>query len=312
MVSPQKPIEHPEGADEGGDRSCSEATGERTVASVPKVANERAAHSVSAVPDGESAHSVSMSTSECTLVSATNCAGEEVASNCVPKGADVSVENSAPKAPDEGTAGDCQETVNADDAVTKAAYGDITISPPEPAESSVPNATDEGSAASAPKKARVRKRKPPDKSKPIPSMGPQECHVCHKILCNKAVLRQHFRTHTGERPFSCDFCPMKFTTQYGLVVHRRLHTGEKPYVCEVCDRRFSQWASRQSHMATHSAEKPHKCPVCEKGFARRDTLQIHLGTHTGERPYCCSVCPKTYRYRDTLQRHEQKKHKPAS
>lgn len=86
MVSPQKPIEHPEGADEGGDRSCSEATGERTVASVPKVANERAAHSVSAVPDGESAHSVSMSTSECTLVSATNCAGEEVASNCVPKG----------------------------------------------------------------------------------------------------------------------------------------------------------------------------------------------------------------------------------
>lgn len=318
MVSPQKPTERLEGADEGGDGSRPKAAGECTVASVPKIANECAAHSVSAVPDGESARSVSVSTNDCILVSVAKLAGkEEVASNSVPKGpADVSTENSNPKALVGGTAATCQETVDltAEREVTETA-GVVTVSScPEPAdelaENSVLRAADEGSAALVPKK--TRNRKPPNKTRPIPSMGPQECHVCHKILCNKAVLRQHFRTHTGERPFSCDFCPMKFTTHYGLVVHRRLHTGEKPYVCEVCDRRFSQWASRQSHMATHSAEKPHKCPVCEKGFARRDTLQIHLGTHTGERPYCCSVCPKTYRYRDTLQRHEQKKHKPAS
>ena len=39
----------------------------------------------------------------------------------------------------------------------------------------------------------------------------------------------HERTHTGERPYACKYCPLRFRVSSALVVHSRLHTGERPY-----------------------------------------------------------------------------------
>ncbi|XP_077154125.1 zinc finger protein 740 isoform X2 [Ranitomeya variabilis] len=46
--------------------------------------------------------------------------------------------------------------------------------------------------------------------------------------------------NTGERPFECDMCDMKFVQKYHLDRHKRVHSGEKPYQCERCLQAFSR------------------------------------------------------------------------
>ena len=44
----------------------------------------------------------------------------------------------------------------------------------------------------------------------------------------------------GEKPYGCEFCPMRFTALGTLKNHTRTHTGEKPHMCTYCDRAFTQ------------------------------------------------------------------------
>lgn len=39
---------------------------------------------------------------------------------------------------------------------------------------------------------------------------------------------------SGEKPFECDMCDMRFIQKYHLERHKRVHSGEKPYQCERC------------------------------------------------------------------------------
>ena len=54
-----------------------------------------------------------------------------------------------------------------------------------------------------------------------------QCTMCKKWLGSKQLLDDHIRTHTGERPYKCDFCPKSFKTSKALGVHRqRMHQKE--------------------------------------------------------------------------------------
>ncbi|XP_057687645.1 zinc finger protein 367 [Corythoichthys intestinalis] len=69
------------------------------------------------------------------------------------------------------------------------------------------------------------------------------CNICNRVFPREKSLQAHKRTHTGERPYLCDYpnCSKAFVQSGQLKTHQRLHTGEKPFVCSEkgCGNRFT-------------------------------------------------------------------------
>ncbi|ESN96024.1 hypothetical protein HELRODRAFT_185063 [Helobdella robusta] len=70
-----------------------------------------------------------------------------------------------------------------------------------------------------------------------------KCPTCGRIFPREKSLAAHMRTHTGERPYICDYpnCTKAFCQSGQLKTHQRLHSGEKPFICSVksCNIRFT-------------------------------------------------------------------------
>ncbi|XP_045128113.1 zinc finger protein 341-like [Portunus trituberculatus] len=49
----------------------------------------------------------------------------------------------------------------------------------------------------------------------------------------------------------CNYCNKEFSKNFDLRQHIRSHTGEKPFQCIVCGRAFTQKSNVKKHMATH-------------------------------------------------------------
>uniref|UniRef100_A0A6B0UNY9 Putative transcriptional repressor salm n=1 Tax=Ixodes ricinus TaxID=34613 RepID=A0A6B0UNY9_IXORI len=48
---------------------------------------------------------------------------------------------------------------------------------------------------------------------------PHRCHLCFRAFGNKAHLRRHLLSHTGEKPFGCPFCERRFSQACNAKVH---------------------------------------------------------------------------------------------
>ncbi|XP_044739939.1 ras-responsive element-binding protein 1 [Chrysoperla carnea] len=51
------------------------------------------------------------------------------------------------------------------------------------------------------------------------------CAFCMRRFWSAEDLRRHMRTHTGERPFSCDVCRRRFTLKHSMLRHRKKHNN---------------------------------------------------------------------------------------
>lgn len=122
------------------------------------------------------------------------------------------------------------------------------------------------------------------------------------------------RSHTGERPYACQYCNYASPDTYKLKRHMRIHTGEKPYQCDICNAKFTQSNSLKAHKLIHSGNKPvFQCSMCPATCGRNSDLKVHIQKLHGaiEQPLACKKCnakfPDRYSFKLHIKSHEGEK-----
>jgi len=155
------------------------------------------------------------------------------------------------------------------------------------------------------------------------------CQFCNKACPDKSVLRIHERSHTGEKPLSCDICGLCVAAPAAMIRHKKTQHPEpgtlEQFICDNCGSVYKHKQSLQSHMQVCQLgpdgqripvkkAKDVLCSICSKAF----TCQRNLDNHTalfhneakprpipkGRNSYLCDLCPMAYGSAKKLDRHK--------
>jgi len=153
-----------------------------------------------------------------------------------------------------------------------------------------------------------------------------ECVECKRRFTSDKALADHFRTHTGERPFECIWCAQSFAMlrameQHAWKEHVKVDKQQSQHVrtfkCAFCPKVVGTASALTQHERTHRSHQ-HTCAVCDRQFSVADalvrhTLQWHTGvTDKSQMKKCerlaaprfkCIECEKGYRNQKDYARH---------
>ncbi|XP_045541169.1 zinc finger protein 181 [Papilio machaon] len=105
------------------------------------------------------------------------------------------------------------------------------------------------------------------------------CHICNKATKNRVGLDQHIRYVHRDRPNNkmCHYCGKGFPTKVQLESHIRTHTGERPFICEYCPTTFSQKSNLYKHnRQVHLNIKTKRYNICKK--RKEDKKDVYPST----------------------------------
>ena len=75
----------------------------------------------------------------------------------------------------------------------------------------------------------------------------------------------------------CKECGKVFKKRGTFIAHKRSHYDEyKPFECDKCSKRFSSESVLERHVLRHDKAKPNSCDVCEKSFYKRKYLLCNV------------------------------------
>lgn len=132
-----------------------------------------------------------------------------------------------------------------------------------------------------------------------------KCSSCKYSTIHVGFYRAHMRSHTGEKPYTCDICDEKFAYGRSLSQHMKLHASrfrcmkcqetflcdielndhkskctEDSFRCHYCKYTTKRWSYMKEHIQTHGViRKLHECTKCLKYFAKKSSLSRHLKAH---------------------------------
>ncbi|XP_076180238.1 uncharacterized protein LOC143153187 [Ptiloglossa arizonensis] len=172
------------------------------------------------------------------------------------------------------------------------------------------------------------------------SLPKYSCPVCKRTFA-KVSLRNHIRSHTGERPFPCAKCFVSFTRRSDLNAHQKECTGggggggggggngssssvwsdesgrKRSFVCSECNNAFYTKHALRQHMLRHAGKK-YKCglPGCPTVLRTASELRSHRSlvhdSPASDRQYRCSDCNYAAKTKTQLRRHRARHDDPAS
>ncbi|CAH1777944.1 unnamed protein product [Owenia fusiformis] len=81
---------------------------------------------------------------------------------------------------------------------------------------------------------------------------PFKCSICAYSSITKTLLDNHLQTHNREgKRFPCEVCSKLFYTKENMQSHLVIHSGEKPYSCTICHMKFAHKSSVWYHRRKH-------------------------------------------------------------